>query len=240
MRGWHKRCNLPERTGSRNAVSKEPAMIVEQMIVGHMEVCCYLVGCPETRKALLIDPAGNEDQVVQKAVNLGLAVQYIVNTHGHPDHTCGNKRVKELTGALVVMHEMDDDFFQNAQSQMFYRQMGFDPAPPADIRIKDGEIITIGNISLKAIHTPGHTPGAVCLYGQENLFTGDTLFVGAVGRTDLPGGSLETLLKSIEERILPLPDATIIWPGHDYGDSPTSTLGEEKETNPYISNFVEI
>ncbi len=214
-------------------------MIIKQMIVGHMEVCCYMVGCPQTRKAVLIDPAGNEDKVVAAARSLELEVQYIVNTHGHPDHTCGNRRIKELTGAKIVMHELDDDFFRDSNFGMF-QQMGFEPTPPADIRVKDGDTIAVGNVSLRVIHTPGHTPGAICLYGEGNLFTGDTLFVGAVGRTDLPGGSLETLLKSIKERILPLPEETIVWPGHNYGVSPTSTLREEKETNPYITDFVTV
>lgn len=213
-------------------------MIIKQMIVGHMEVCCYLIGCPQTRRALFIDPAGNEDELVQATKKIGLEVQYVVNTHGHPDHTCGNKRIKELTGAPVIMHELDDDFFQNPKMRMFYRQMGFDPAPPADIRIKDKDVVTVGSISLMTIHTPGHTPGAICLYSEGNLFTGDTLFVGAVGRTDLPGGSFETMLESIKERILPLPDDTIVWPGHNYADSPSSTLREEKATNPYITDFI--
>ena len=93
-------------------------------------------------------------------------------------------------------------------------------------------------MTLEFVHTPGHTPGAVCLLAENNLFTGDTLFVGAVGRTDLPGGSMETLLKSIENKLLPLPGETIIWPGHHYGDTPTSTLAHEMETNPYITDFI--
>lgn len=102
----------------------------------------------------------------------------------------------------------------------------------------DGDVIRIGKTGLKVIHTPGHTPGAICLYGEGNLFTGDTLFVGAVGRTDMKGGSFETLLDSLK-KLLTLPPETRVWPGHDYGDAPVSTLARERETNPYITGFLE-
>lgn len=215
-------------------------MIIKQMTVGHMEVCCYVVGCPKTGKAALIDPAGNEDAIVSTVKSLHLETRYIINTHGHPDHTCGNTRVKALTGAQIIIHELDDDFFQRADVKDFFGRMGFPASPPADLRVKDRDIIKIGETPLNVIHVPGHTPGSICLYGDGNLFTGDTLFVGAVGRTDLPGGSLQVMLKSIKDKIIPLPDGTIVWPGHDYGDSPTSTLKEEKETNPYITDFMTV
>ena len=116
-------------------------------------------------------------------------------------------------------------------------QWGFTPSPPADVLLQDGDTIPFGNHKLTVIHTPGHSPGGICLYGENNLFTGDTLFVGAVGRTDLPGGSLQTMLDSIKEKILALPDDTIVWPGHDYGGSPTSTIAREKKQNIYITDF---
>ena len=115
------------------------------------------------------------------------------------------------------------------------RQMGFAPSPPADVLVEDGDTIGFGEEKLTVLHTPGHTPGGICLYDEGNLFTGDTLFVGAVGRTDFPGGSLEVLLRSIKEKILSLPDDTIVWPGHDYGGRPSSTVAYEKKHNPYIT-----
>ena len=107
-----------------------------------------------------------------------------------------------------------------------------------DIQLKDGDVIEVGTLKVNVIHTPGHTPGSVCYLVSGNLFTGDTLFVGAVGRTDLTGASLETLLNSLEKKLLPLPAETIVWPGHDYGETPTSTIGREMEENPYITDFI--
>ena len=212
-------------------------MLVKQLMVGFMQVFCYILACEETQKALLIDPAGDEELVLDTARGLGLAIESIVNTHGHPDHTCGNAKIKDLTGAKIYMHTLDDQLFNTPEGQTMARQMGFALSPPADVRLEDGDIITFGSRQLSVLHTPGHSPGGVCLYGENNLFTGDTLFVGAVGRTDLPGGSLDTMLQSIKEKILPLPDDTIIWPGHDYGGRPTSTVALEKKHNPYITDF---
>jgi hydroxyacylglutathione hydrolase len=210
-------------------------MIIKQIKVGFMEVFCYILGCETTKKALLIDPAGDEERVVDTAGELGLAIESIVNTHGHPDHTCGNQRLVELTGAKIYMHPRDDEFFGTPEGQAMGRQMGFAPSPRADVCVNDGDTIAFGEEGLTVLHTPGHTPGGICLYGGNNLFTGDTLFVGAVGRTDFPGGSMDVLMRSIREKILTLPDDTIIWPGHDYGGSPTSTVGREKTSNPYVT-----
>lgn len=211
-------------------------MIIKQMTVGHMAVFCYLIGCETTRVALAIDPAGDEDRVVAEAKDLGLTIEYIFNTHGHPDHSCGNVRMKELTNAKIVMHAEDDDLFNSTQGAQMARMWGFTPSPPADIRIEKEGPFKVGNVELQVIHTPGHTPGGLCLLGDGNLFTGDTLFVGSGGRTDLPGANLPTMLQSIK-KLMALPDETIVWPGHHYGDTPTSTIGREKKTNVYVTEF---
>lgn len=214
-------------------------MKIEQIIVGHMAVFCYLVYDEATKEAILIDPAGNEDRLLKILKEKGLSLRYIVNTHGHPDHTCGNNRLQKETGASVVMHALDDDFFQKPEYAGWARMMGSEPAAPAQIRVQDGDELTFGGITMKFIHTPGHTPGACCILIDGNLFTGDTLFVGAVGRTDLPGGSFEQLLHSLKTRVITLPPKTIIWPGHDYGDRPYSTVADETKTNPYITDFMD-
>jgi glyoxylase-like metal-dependent hydrolase (beta-lactamase superfamily II) len=213
-------------------------VIIEQIKVGFMEVFCYLLGCEATGKGVAIDPAGDEDRIVETASRLGITIESVVNTHGHPDHTCGNDRLAALTGAKIYMHGEDERFFNTPQGQALGRQMGFTPSPPTDVSVTDGDTIAFGNEALTVIHTPGHTPGGICLLSNGNLFTGDTLFVGAVGRTDFPGGSMETLLRSIREKILPLPEGTIVWPGHDYGSRPSSTVGYEKKHNPYITDLL--
>ena len=208
-------------------------MFVKQMTVGMMAVCCYLVCCEETRKGLIIDPGGNDDDVIKACKDENIDVKYIVNTHGHPDHVCGNGAIKSATGASIVMHEEDADFFARSDIDQFFSSLGLTPSPPVDIKVKDGDTIKIGNVSLEVILTPGHTPGGICLYSPPHLFTGDTLFVGAVGRTDFPGGDTNTLLTSLKKRLLPLPAETIVWPGHGYGGL-RSTIGEESRTNPYL------
>jgi hydroxyacylglutathione hydrolase len=212
-------------------------MIIKQMPVGQMAVFGYIVGCEETLECVLIDPAGSEEQVLRVLSRKKLQPRYIINTHGHPDHTCGNQWIQEKTGAKIVMHEADAGLFDTPAARVMARQMGFRPSPPVDWQVRDGDLISFGRETLRVIHTPGHTPGGICLYGRGNLFTGDTLFVGAAGRTDLPGGSLEILLHSFREKIRTLPDDTVIRPGHDYGDRPTSTIGREKQTNPYFTDF---
>ena len=212
-------------------------MILRQLKVGFMEVFCYLVGCEATKKAMVIDPAGDEDQIVAEAEQLGLTIEGIVNTHGHPDHTCGNAKVAQLTSAKIYMHTLDNAYFLSEEGKMMGQQMGFTPSPPADVTVEDGDTIPFGEQRFTVLHTPGHTPGGICLHIDKHLFTGDTLFVGAVGRTDFPGGSMQTLLQSIKEKILTLSDDTIIWPGHNYGVQPSSTVAMEKKHNPYITDL---
>ncbi|HSM89834.1 MAG TPA: MBL fold metallo-hydrolase [Desulfobacterales bacterium] len=188
-------------------------MIIRQLEVGHMDNFCYLVGCEKTRKAMAIDPGADVDRVLAEAQKERLVIETIVNTHGHGDHTAGSARLKALTGARIVIHALEAA-----------------AVPQADILIPGDQELRVGDITFKVFHTPGHTPGGICLYAEGNLFTGDTLFVGDSGRTDLKGGDRPTLGASIR-RLMTLPDDTVVWPGHDYGPTPSSTLGWEKRHN---------
>ena len=208
-------------------------MKVEQQMVGMMGVCCYILSCEQTSKAAIVDPGGDEQRLLELVQASNLEVEYIIATHGHPDHVCGNRRIKEATGAEIVMHEADDDFFSQDQVKNYFSMLGLEATPPTDIRVKDGDSISFGEVSLEVIHTPGHTPGGMCLYNKPDLITGDTLFVGGIGRTDFPGGSHPELISSIQQKLLKLPPETIVWPGHGYGGS-RSTIGEEHRSNPYL------
>ena len=210
-------------------------MEIEQIEAGSLAVFCYLVACPKTKEALLIDPAGDEDRIVNRIKEKNYQLKYIVNTHGHGDHTCGNTRVKELTDARIIMHKLDDEMFNTDQWKQMVIQMGLTPSPPADITVQEGDHIIIGDVSLEVLHTPGHSPGGICLLGDGNLFSGDTLFVGGIGRTDLPGASMPEFMKSIKERLMTLPGDTIVWPGHNYGLTPSSTIEIERSTNPWLA-----
>ncbi len=213
-------------------------MDIEQVLVGHMAVFCYIVACPETKEAMVIDPAGNEDSIIRRLAEKGYVLRYIVNTHGHGDHTCGNARVKELTGAKIVMHKLDDEMYNSEQGHAMSRQWGFAPSPPVDMHVDEGDSIKVGNISLDVLHTPGHSPGGICLLGEGNVFTGDTLFVGGIGRTDLPGASMSEFMEAVNEKLLTLPGDTVVWPGHDYGFKPSSTIDIEKKTNPWLAGGI--
>ena len=212
-------------------------MKIIQTAVGHMAVFAYLVYDEDTGDGILIDPAGDESRLLELLKEKKVKLRYIVNTHGHPDHTCGNGRLRDATGAEIVMHALDDEFFQRPELKGWARMLGLDSAPPADVKVEDGDKLTFGSIDMKFIHTPGHTPGGCCILIDGNLFTGDTLFVGAVGRTDFPGCSFDGLMSSLKKLIWSLPPETVVWPGHDYGDSPQSTLRHEAETNPYILEY---
>jgi len=205
--------------------------------VGPLKVLAYLVSCPETGEALLIDPAGPAPALTARIRDQGLKVRWLVNTHGHADHTAGNDLWAAATGARIVIHHLDWEFFSRPEMAAAARAEGFPSLRRADVRVADDDRLPLGAAEVRIIHTPGHTPGSICLHLPGHLFTGDTLFVGAAGRTDLPGGSLSQLLASLEAKLMPLPDDTQIWPGHDYGDQPTSTLGQEKATNPYLTDF---
>lgn len=188
-------------------------MIVRQLKIGSMDNFCYLVGCKQTREAVVIDPGANVKRILSEAERQGLTITHIVTTHGHGDHTAGADKLKRLTGAPILIHALDAA-----------------AVPAADIRLDAEGELKVGTITFKVFHTPGHTPGGICLYADGHLFTGDTLFVGDSGRTDLPGGHRPTLAASIR-RLMQLPDSTIVWPGHDYGPTPSSTIAWERRHN---------
>jgi glyoxylase-like metal-dependent hydrolase (beta-lactamase superfamily II) len=208
-------------------------MFLKQMQVGHMAIFAYIVGDPESGEGLVIDPAANCGGIIKVAQENKLNIKYIVNTHGHVDHISGNTEMKKKTGAQIIIHKDDAEMLVSTPPMVF-RMFGAEQSPPADITVNEGDLITVGDLSLKVIHTPGHSPGGMSLYTKGYVFTGDTLFVEAVGRTDLPGGSWPVMHRSITERLCTLPDDTKVLPGHNYGRMPTSTIGHEKMHNPYI------
>jgi glyoxylase-like metal-dependent hydrolase (beta-lactamase superfamily II) len=217
---------------------KEP-VIIHRIPVGPYKVNCYLVACPATLQTAIIDPGGDPEMILETLHRQGLIPRYLLNTHAHGDHGLANAALRQTLGLPLGLHPADVNFFAQADNRAtHFRELGMAPCGPADLLLRDGQHLPLGRLTIKVLHTPGHSPGSVCYYLPGHLFSGDTLFVGDVGRTDLTGGKLETLLASLRDRILPLPDATIIHPGHDYGETPTSTLAWEKRENPYITDFL--
>jgi hydroxyacylglutathione hydrolase len=213
--------------------------LIHTLKIPPFEVNTYLVVCPETGQAAVIDPAGQPERILALANAVGARVVLILDTHGHADHVQANAVLKAACGAPVCMHVDDDSFFGDPQiREEIERELGLPSAPPADRLLADGEVLTLGKLKIEVLHTPGHTPGSVCFRIGGNLFTGDTLFVGDVGRTDLVGGSLNRLIDSLARKIIQLPPETVVWPGHDYGETPTSTIGRERVENPYITDFI--
>ncbi|MFC1877694.1 MBL fold metallo-hydrolase [Thermodesulfobacteriota bacterium] len=206
-------------------------MIVKQIKLSKMDTFCYLVGDAKTQTCALIDPAFDTQRILKIAGEMGFTVTHVINTHCHSDHTAGNRAVIAATGAKLLIHAVDAERLNTILNSAFSHVLGGRSSPAPDVLLQDKDVITIGDSCLKTIHTPGHTPGGICLYAEGHVFTGDSLFVEAVGRTDLPGGSSIQLLRSIKEKIYTLPGTTIVWPGHDYGPTPNSTVAGEIRNN---------
>ncbi len=211
----------------------EGTVIIKQIEVGNFSIFSYLIGDEQAGECLFIDPSDDHELLLKEALAHGLTVKYIVNTHSHIDHTMGNREMVRRTGAKVIIHEADASGLLETPPDILEMFEAEDP-PPADILISEGSLIQIGSVTLQVIHTPGHTPGGMCLYREGMVFTGDTLFVGSVGRTDFPGGSYAELEKSIRTKLYSLPGDTVVYPGHNYGMTPTSTIQLERRTNAVI------
>lgn len=209
-------------------------MFLKQLQVGPMAVFAYIIGDTKAGEGVVVDPAANTDAIISEAEKNGIKIKYIINTHGHVDHTSGNAGMKKKTGAEIIIHEDDAETLAHKPAAML-KMFGAKQSPPADIIVKDGDIIKAGKVEFKVIHTPGHSPGGISLYTEGYVLTGDTLFVGGVGRTDISGGSWEVLVSSIKEKLLSLPDETVVLPGHNYGSMPTSTIGNERRNNPFLT-----
>jgi glyoxylase-like metal-dependent hydrolase (beta-lactamase superfamily II) len=210
-------------------------IVIKQLVVGPLAVCCYLVGCPLTKETAIIDPGGEEEKIINTIETMTLKPIIIINTHGHPDHTAGNQKLKRVFNIPIAMHKADRGVLLDQLNLLLGGILNATPPPKPDILLNEADSISIGKFSLKVIYTPGHTSGSICLYNPGHVFTGDSLFVGGVGRTDFPGGSWEKLMSSIKEKLFTLPEETIVWPGHNYAERPYSTIREEKGSNPFIT-----
>jgi hydroxyacylglutathione hydrolase len=191
-------------------------MNVKCFKVGWLSTNCYVVGCEETKEAIIIDPGLESEKeaklILEYIKKNRFHIKYIINTHGHPDHISGNMIMKEATGASILIHE-------NHKGKA-----------NADQKLREGDLIQVGNCKLKVLHTPGHTKSGISLLGTDVVFTGDTLFAGSIGRTDFPGGSFQEIMKSIKTKLMPLPDNFKVYPGHES----FSTIGDEKKYNPFL------
>jgi glyoxylase-like metal-dependent hydrolase (beta-lactamase superfamily II) len=206
-------------------------MILKRLAVGALGANCYIVGCEKEKTGMVIDPGGDAGRIISEISNLGLKIKTIILTHGHGDHIGAANAVKSATGAEIAIHADDIGVMQDkVLCDMF--GLDYNPVNQPDILLKGGDMITVGELKFTVIHTPGHSRGGICLFGEGVLFSGDTLFSGSIGRTDLArwGGDYNTIIKSIKTKLLTLDDATIVYPGH----GPKTTIGDERRGNPFL------
>lgn len=209
-------------------------MKVNAFNVGNFCTNCYLVGCETTKKAIIIDPGFDnrvEAERIFEAIHMeGLTLRFIVNTHGHPDHVCGNGIVKKTFKVPILIHKFDAFMLEDSAEREIGEALGLRSfSPSADKLLLDGDSIDVGKISLRIIHTPGHSRGSISLLGEKAVFTGDTLFAGSIGRTDFPDSSENDMLSSLK-KLAELPDDFVAYPGH----GPMTSIGEEKRSNPFL------
>jgi glyoxylase-like metal-dependent hydrolase (beta-lactamase superfamily II) len=206
-------------------------MIIQQKL-SKMAIFSYLIIDPDTNVCAIVDPAFDTNRLLDEICSRNLHLKYVINTHSHADHIAGNASIIEKSHAELMIHREDVRTLNTFMNKLIVRVLGGRKSPMPEHLLLDASIIQVGNIKMKVLHTPGHTPGSICLYTSGNVITGDTLFVGAIGRTDLRGGSYQQLIASIHEKLYSLPPDTVVWPGHDYGVTPSSTIQHERETNP--------
>lgn len=205
-------------------------MIIKDLTVGPIMANCFILGCDTTKEAVVIDPGDESNRILMALAGLKLKVKYIINTHGHFDHVGANKKIKDATGADLLIHSLDVPMLAHLSASASAWGLQSDDSPPPDRTIKDGDEIKFGNIILKVIHTPGHTQGGISLYSDGFVFVGDTLFAGSIGRTDFPGGDFDTLISSIRKKLFVLGDDVRVFSGH----GPETTIGDEKRHNPFV------
>jgi len=204
-------------------------LFLRRMEVGSFAANCYLVACDETREGVIIDPGAEAKHILSLVEKEKISVKHIINTHGHVDHVGANEEVRAGLGAPILIHEADGEMCKKPHASLAAFVGKVKLAEP-DRLLKDGDMIKAGTLEFKVIETPGHTKGSVSLLVGGVLFTGDTLFAGSIGRTDLPGGSFDEIIRSIKEKLLVFPDETVVYPGH----GPESTIGDEKKYNPFL------
>ena len=208
-------------------------LIIKDLVVGPLMANCFIFGCKKTREAVVIDPGGDADKILLSLADSELEVKYIINTHGHFDHVCGNGKMKDATGADILIHPLDAPMLGMLTSNAAVFGISVENSPPCDQTIEEGETVSFGNISLKVVHTPGHTPGGISLYTDGIVFVGDTLFAGSIGRTDFPGGDFDTLISSIKTKLFDMEDDMRVLSGH----GPETSIGSEKRFNPFVGQF---
>lgn len=206
-------------------------MIIKTLPVGPLQVNCYIVACPRTKKALIIDPGDEAEHILRVIEQEGVEPKMLVNTHAHFDHVGGNSAIIEKTGIEFCIHKDDVPLLQQASRQAASYGLPAVDSPAPSRLLHNGDLLEIGDLSFEVIHTPGHSPGGICLYGEGHLFSGDTLFAGSIGRTDLPGGDMQQLLGHIRSQLMVLPASTVVHPGH----GPESTIGAEQSSNPFVN-----
>jgi glyoxylase-like metal-dependent hydrolase (beta-lactamase superfamily II) len=205
-------------------------MIIEKLEVAPFASNCYIVGAETSHEAIIIDPGAEADRILKRVKDLGLTVKLIVLTHSHFDHTGAAKEVKEATKAELAVHSADARGLQSMPLMGMLSRLSLQAAPPPDRLLKGGDSLEIAGLRLLVLHTPGHSPGGICLLGEGVVFTGDTLFNFGIGRSDTPGGSERQLLDSIHTKLMVLPDNTRVYPGH----GPETTIGIERKWNPFL------
>jgi glyoxylase-like metal-dependent hydrolase (beta-lactamase superfamily II) len=205
-------------------------LIIKKLEVGPIMANCFILGCEDTREAVVIDPGDDADQILMILAKEKLTVKYLINTHGHFDHVGANRRMKEVTGAKLAIHPDDVPMLSELSRSAASFGLSAENSPEPDLLLHDKDTVRFGNITLTVIHTPGHSRGGIALYTPGHLFAGDTLFAGSIGRTDLPGGDYDTLIASIKRKLLVLPDDTVVYTGH----GPETTIADEKRMNPFL------